>query len=424
MKSEKTPRDGTKPKPVKKIEVSERHIKLRAVLVVLFILIALAAFAWAIISALSTDKGWHTVEVSSSEVNCSSEFSFYYYIEEGGLSATEELENVETLYALACIDAYRLFNEFTLYEDLYNLAYINDNPNTEVSVDERLYSALQLVQQYNMLPMLYLGPVYVIYDGIMYASNELDAQYSDPYYNDETAAYIDEIMDYVNDGDVSLQLLGDNRVKLNVSPEYLAFMEEFTQSDDDEEAVARYLNFGVLRNAFIADFIADYLIENGCASGILNSYDGYTRSLGEGDEFSITIYNKGESATYPAGTANGTGAASVVRFRSYALSSSDYGYKFGYSDGATATLYIDPSDGLYKSCIDDLIVYSYSSSCAEVLLQAYNIYIAAQFDSSAMQATGLNYIYCEGTDILYNDGSAEVIANSFNDGTEYTAVKV
>lgn len=431
MKSERTPRERNKPKPVKKIEVSERHIKLRGVLVILFILVALGMFAWGIISALSTDEGWHEVEASSSELNCSSEFLFYYYIEKGGLSATEELENVESAYSTACVSAYKLFNEFTLYEDdddgqLYNLAYINDNPNAVVTVDETLYAALQLAEKYDMLSMLYLGPVYVVYDGIMYSSNESTAKQYDPYYNDDTAAYIAEIMGYINGGGISLQLLGDNRVQLNVSAEYKAFMEANTVSDDDdEEAVVRYLNFGVLRNAFIIDYIADYLTECGFTNGILNSYDGYSKTIGENEEFSITIYDQAEKINDAAGTASGTGAASIVRFRSYALSSSDYGYKFSYSTGDTATLYIDPQTGYYKrdysDSLNDLVVYSYGGSCAEVLLKVYNIYIADSFDSEALIETGLYYIYCRDAQILYNDGSIELTAYSFTDGTEYVA---
>ena len=434
MKSERTPRDRTKPKPVKKIEVSERHIKLRGVLVVLFILIALAMFAWALISALSTDKGWYEVEVSSSELNCSSEFIFYYYIEEGGLSATEELDEVESAYGTACVNAYKLFVGYTLYDDedeeVYNLAYVNNTPNQVITVDESLYSALQLLDENEMLSMLYLGPVYTIYYSIMYSSNETIAKQYDPYYDEDTAAYIAEVMDYISNGAISLELLGGNQVRLNVTEEYAAFIAENTESDDDEEEVVlRYLDFGVMLNAFRIDYIADYLADCGYTNGIINSYDGYTRTLGDSEEFSFTIYNKTDDGIYAAGVASGEGSVSMVTFRSYALSSAEYGYKYSYSDGTTATMYIDPQTGLYKNdystSLDDLVVYSYSDSCAEVLLKIYNIFIGDVFSGEDLQATGLCYVYCDDEhNILYNDGSLELTAYSYTDGTEYTAVKV
>ena len=45
MKSKRAPDSYNNLKPVEKIELSEKHIKLRIVLVVLFIVLALAAFA-------------------------------------------------------------------------------------------------------------------------------------------------------------------------------------------------------------------------------------------------------------------------------------------------------------------------------------------------------------------------------------------
>ena len=88
MKSRRAPEQGGNLKPVKKIELSERHVKLRIVLVVLFIVIALAAFAMGIVFWLSTDAGWTQVEANASDTNCSGDFVFYYEVSTGGLDGT------------------------------------------------------------------------------------------------------------------------------------------------------------------------------------------------------------------------------------------------------------------------------------------------------------------------------------------------
>ena len=177
----------------------------------------------------------------------------------------------------------------------------------------------------------------------------------------------------------------------------------------------------MLRNAFIIDYIAEYVKDGGCTSGMISSYDGYTRTLSSQQSFNIDIYDKQEDGIFVAGTTSATGEVSAIKFRDYYLRSTDYGYKYGYSDGATATYYIDPADGYYRSSINDLTVYAVGMSCAELMLNVYPIYVCSEFDGAALSdlktSKSIYSIYCSGTDIVYNDPSLSITPYAYY---EYT----
>ena len=66
-------------------------------------------------------------------------------------------------------------------------------------------------------------------------------------------------------------MLGDNKVCLNVSDEYLAFLQE--------NGVDSLIDFGWLKNAFVVDYLAEVMIARGYTLGAITSYDGYTRNF-------------------------------------------------------------------------------------------------------------------------------------------------
>ena len=61
-------------KPVKKIELSEKNIKMRWILIGILLTIAIVAFGIGIYSFLNTEPGWNEVKVNEKSANCSSDF--------------------------------------------------------------------------------------------------------------------------------------------------------------------------------------------------------------------------------------------------------------------------------------------------------------------------------------------------------------
>lgn len=381
------------------IELSDKNRMLRIILLIVFMVIAIVAFTIGLKAMLETEEGWAIVESSSNEVNCSADFVFSYCYGAGDLSASQEKKQLSNLYSQAVTDAYRIFNT--------EVEQINASANRELTVDPALYQALSLLQQYGNRSV-YLGPVYREYFRVFNSPTEVEAADLDPRQDAEQAAYIRQLAAFANDPDmVELQLLGDNRVILTVAEPYLSFAAEYEITD--------YLDFNWMRNAFIADYLAETVSAAGFTCGYLSSFDGFTRNLdSRGESFSLNLFDRLDNSIYLAGVMHYTQPISIVFLRNYPMSQKDiYGY-YAFSDGRVVTAMADPADGLYKSATDNLVSYAYGMSCAEVLLRQCPVYIADTLDEAALQQLqqqGVYSIWFENEKLYCNDPQLQITLN-------------
>ena len=372
---------------------------LRIILLIVFMVIAIVAFTIGLKAMLETEEGWAIVESSSNEVNCSADFVFSYCYGAGDMSASQEKKQLSNLYSQAVTDAYRIFNT--------EVEQINASANRELTVDPALYQALSLLQQYGNRSV-YLGPVYREYFRVFNSPTEVEAADLDPRQDAEQAAYIRQLAAFANDPDmVELQLLGDNRVILTVAEPYLSFAAEYEITD--------YLDFNWMRNAFIADYLAETVSAAGFTCGYLSSFDGFTRNLdNRGESFSLNLFDRLDNSIYLAGAMHYNQPISIVFLRNYPMSQKDiYGY-YAFSDGRVVTTMADPADGLYKSATDNLVSYAYGMSCAEVLLRQCPVYIADTLDEAALQQLqqqGVYSIWFENEKLYCNDPQLQITLN-------------
>ena len=125
------------------------------------------------------------------------------------------------------------------------MGYLNGHVNEIVTVDPALYKALTVLTQYDCR-YAYLAPAYAEYDRVFSAESDAEAARYDPAGDPELAEYLAEIAAFAGNPEmVNLEILGDNRVRLTVSTEYLKFTEE--------NEIETVLDFGWMKNAFIAD---------------------------------------------------------------------------------------------------------------------------------------------------------------------------
>lgn len=359
-------------RPVKRIEVENKHLKLRIVLAILAIVIAVAAFSYGIRSILDRNSGWQAVDAYVEGVDCSSDFMLQYYFGSAGASATVEYKTVSALYTTALEEAYQLF-----YPE-GGLAAINAQPNAPVETEPVLYRALEMIQSVGNR-CLYLAPVYDEYDRIFLNENEVEAARYDPGQNDEIGAYVAQIAAFANDPDhIDLELLGGNRVCLQVSEEYLSYAEE--------NGIEEFLDFGWMTNAFIADHIADTLEEGGYTLGYVSSYDGFTRNLdSSGQSYSLNLFDRLGNVIHQPAVMDYTGPMSIVSLRNYPMSDADRWHYFSFSNGRIATAFVDPKDGMSKSSTDNLVAYSERVGCAEILLNVNPIFLSDDLDEAALE---------------------------------------
>ena len=377
----------------KDIEVTGQNIKLRVAALIIFLVIGIGGIVIGITGALNKESGWTRVTVNSGyPVVASADLDFEYYL---GKKATAEYKQVSTLFSEASYRAYQVYHPTQAYPDLGNLCSVNDAPNQELTVAPELYRAFALLQSKNCRA-LFLAPVYAQYDAVFRSQSDEEAAIYDPLYSEEAAAYVEELMGFVSDPDaISLDLLGNNRVRLNVREDYLRFAEE--------NEIGSFLNFYFLKNAFVLDDIAAELREAGLVHGYIASREGFVRYLDPAEtDFTLELISReAEGIAYPA-QLRISGALQLVCMHAYGSGSADYFYE--YADGTERTPYLDPVTGACRAAIQDLTLLSRSASLAEMAIDAFTAFSAEQWDSApiaALSQSEIGAVWCEGK-TLYN----------------------
>ncbi len=444
-------------RPVEKVEISEKHIGRRLIAAAVFLLIGAGALAYFFVNLVRGDTGWTEITANTSELNCGGDFTFLYEVGAGGGSALQEKRAVTAAYTEAAEKAFWMFENVRAeggsaeepkadgtaaagsVQEIHGIAatesgdkkaiaamgsvrFLNDHPNETVTVDAPLYEAFAKLDASGGRH-LYLPAIYETYNNLFASTSDSLAAEFDPRLNGDVADYFKEVLAYANDpAAVDLELLGDNRVRLKVSEEYLAFAAE--------NEIDSFIDFGWMKNAFIADYLAETLSEAGFTHGSLSSFDGFVRNLdGRELDYSFNVYDRmnGDSVLQLAALQY-RGPLSLVWLHDYAVSSLDRRYFYRMADAGIRTVYIDPRDGLCRNSIGSLVSYSYDGSvgCAEILLSVIPVYIADEFDANAAEALagqsagaggsaaapdGAVYsIYRLGNEIHANDPAAEFTA--------------
>ena len=303
-------------KPVQRIELSEKHIKLRVILMIVFILIAALAVGFGVKSCLSAEKGWQEITSSNAANSLSVVFKLVYNIGESDLDVTNEKKSVQYIYTAAAQEAYKLYDNYA--PEGYMKA-INTSVNGDgVEIDHELYEALGKMLEYGRI--LYYVPYFEYYEQVFSAESDFDASVFDPQVNADIKDLFSKMSVFINDeNSVRLELLENDRVVLRVSDEYIAFAKE--------SGIDNYIGFSWLENAFAADHIAERLKAGGHTNGYLTSVDGFTEYLnGRGFDYTAVLYDRVDQTLTAVCTLDLQKAQSSVYFKNYLISSKENGY--------------------------------------------------------------------------------------------------
>ncbi len=305
-----------------------------------------------------------------------------------------------------------------------SVRFINDHPNEEITIDAPLYEAFAKLDAAGGR-WLYLPAVYQTYNNLFASEADPIAAEFDPRVNEEVAAYFKEVLAYANDPDaVELELLGDNRVRLSVSDEYLVFAAE--------NGIDSFIDFYWMKNAFIADYLAESLMDAGFTNGSISSYDGFVRNLdGRDVSYSFNLYDRAVTGAESSGEDGQIrqlaimqyyGPISLVYLHDYAITSMDQQRYYQMDGGEMRTPYIDPQDGLCRNSISSLVSYSYDGSmgCADILLSVIPVYIADEFDADAVDVLAGNSSGANGSaaKAARTDGSPAASAGANGSSTK------
>lgn len=390
--------------PEFRLEVDESKNKRRLIGAIVLMAISMVALTIGLISMLNREIGWQVVSANSRERNCSKDFILNYDFSPDGTGATLRHRELGELYGKSAEKAYQVFTPDEIFEGVNNLAYLNSHVNETVSVDEVLYRALEQVYAFENRAV-FLAPVYVEYNRIFSSESLNEAQEADPTSNPDQKAFISTLVGFANDPEmIHLEFFGNNQVCLNVSDAYLRFAEEYE--------IDTFVDFGWMKNAFIADFLASTLTENGFTTGYLASYDGFTRNFDpRGTAFSVNVFDSDDQAINLAAVLDYAAPRNLVYLRAFPLYESDQWSYFTFPDGRVVTGMIDPADGMSKSSVDTLLAYSAEKGCAEILLEMFPIFVADQFSEERIQEIKERDIYtvwCEDSVLYHNDADIQL----------------
>lgn len=403
---------------MERIELNEEHTSRRGILAAALLLLGVGLLVYAFFQFLNPETEWTSITASTAGgASCAEDFVLLYRPGGGGASPTVERKGVTALYTDLARQAFQLFHADQPFEGVVNVYDLNRRPNETVEVDPGLYAAFQTVADSGSRA-LYLGPVYSRYFGVFSCQDDTQLVDFDPRLSEDVAAEYRELCAWANDPEaVSLELLGENKVCLRVSEAYLAYAER--------EGIENFIDFSWMTNAFAADFIAGGLTAQGYTHGALTSYDGFCRNLdSSGTDYTLPLYSRQGDTVYAAAGLRYTGPRALVTLRDYPMSERDASRFYTLKNGERRTPYVDPSDGLCRSALPELVCYSTSRGCAETLLAVLPVYVAEGFDAGALDALkgqGIESVRWEGFTLRCTDSEA-VFENFYSqDGAVFSA---
>ena len=371
----------------------------RLLLAGLLLVIGVLLLVWGFMQLLSPGSEWVTIRAGLEEgTTCGEEFTFLYRLG-GEPSPRTEQRAVTECYTRLCRRAYQMFQADETFSDATGLGDINCRPNTELKVEAPLYRALETVERSGSRA-LYLGPVYDRYEGIFFCQEDSQLADFDPRISEEVRLEYQTAADFANDPEsIRLELLGEGRVRLYVSEEYLSYARR--------EGIETFIDFAWMRNAFIADYLAGELELAGYGRGVLTSYDGFVRNMDRGEtDYSLTIYDRREGTACIAAGMPYRGPMSAVSLRDFPVSELDSLRFYRLENGEIRTCYVDPADGIDRAALPSLTCYGADLGCGEILLAMLPVYVADAFQAEALDALserGIQSVYCQGNGVYSTD---------------------
>lgn len=325
------------PQPKIKLELREGHYTLRLICVGVALLVAALAFASVLNSPTQVKSGWQQIMPQDSVTPAGQEFLLCYNLGQTEQKPEQELNDLVACYTGLLDQGYRVLSN-TEQTDCVNLRTLNQQPNTALAVDDILYNALKTWEA-SSSRLIYFAPLMERYYSLFASTYDHEAEEFDPTHSQEAADFAREIAAFATDPEaIQLKLLPQNTVRLEISPEYLAYARE--------HQVDSFLDMGIALNAFLCDVVAEGLTREGFENGYVTSFDGYTRAMCA-DEFALNVFDRVDGQARQLGTVLYHTPGAVVSCRAFPVLEGDVVNYFTYSDGTVRAPYLNDRGELH-----------------------------------------------------------------------------
>ena len=290
------------------ISTKRNRLIVRIILFVVFVLIAVISFTYGIVSCsnqLKRQKGLTKIEMGELTlvdktviVPFEDEISFYYYIDKDKkFTVDENYSRVTRAYNIIGGRLYEMLDTNYEYDDIVSLCYINNHPNQDIEIAKELYDIL--VDAYNKTKQseghynLFSGRLNLFWKQALKNQNAN----LDPLRQTNRKELLDNIINAIkinpDNYDLNLKIV-DNKYYVNF------FINQENNSLYYENKSLVSLDLNVLRDAYVLDNMANYLLEQKFSKGYLTSSSGcylHLKDFWLSEEYvdvSMNVYTKTE----------------------------------------------------------------------------------------------------------------------------------
>ena len=271
------------------IQINRKNIVLRVILFLFFLTVGVTLIALYFTGVLQFQKGYSKIEIIPENQNIKADKIVYYaYFDGNSLSVRQNVKNLQGFYSPKANYVLMLTDEYANYESRNNLKTIADNEGKEVEVDEVLYKILQDAYTKSKEEKNYslLGYKLFLQWDVIIGLDGLSLINSDPSVNPETKALLENQVQVIKEESKREFLSFRNKdEKFFVKA---SFTSEYKNILDDNDPL---LSLGILKDAYIIDYLASQLEREGNKDGFLISSDGYIKALSEYQGGSYNLYD-------------------------------------------------------------------------------------------------------------------------------------
>ena len=271
------------------IQINRKNIVLRVILFLFFLTVGVTFIALYFTGVLQFQKGYSKIEIIPENQNIKADKIVYSaYFDGNSLSVRQNVKNLQGFYSPKANYVLMLTDEYANYESRNNLKTIADNEGKEVEVDEVLYKILQDAYTKSKEEKNYslLGYKLFLQWDVIIGLDGLSLINSDPSVNPETKALLENQVQVIKEESKREFLSFRNKdEKFFVKA---SFTSEYKNILDDNDPL---LSLGILKDAYIIDYLASQLEREGNKDGFLISSDGYIKALSEYQGGSYNLYD-------------------------------------------------------------------------------------------------------------------------------------
>ncbi len=389
-----------------KIEVSEKHVKLRLAITIAAFLIAVVAFTIGVLSIGKKTPGYQNIQAAADAeaITAGKAVGYKYYFEGKSNDIKRSVKALEEVYTPILNNSYKKLDAKNTYATQVSIGSINQNLGKTVSISPELYAVLKDAYArtlegngYNM----FAGDLYSEWRAIQILEEPKDF---DPYFNKDQANRISDIAKMVSDlGNFSLEFLDDSScsVRFSVSEAYKAFCAEY-------EIESNALDLNVLKDAYMLQMMASTLVAEGYSLGYLYTPEGLVLNTSPRGSLGYEMYTLEKTNEVVYATLDIPGEFQATTFTAFSMGS-DYGYSIDADGGRLYRhLFFDPRTGEFSDVIMSATVICQGADIDNIVEVVYQSLILNTIDTEKRVSDYASKLEKEGMMVSYTLQSANV----------------